>query len=234
MAEIINATMPLHPYYPLDGDFPGLVLNSRGTLALVSSFGAGTVAILLPAFHLIRRHRPSISNGEMATALWFVLCGFIHFFFEGYFAYNQHRMPTMTDIFGELWKEYSKSDSRYLTQDSFLVPMETVTAFLWGPMSFACAWCIAAGHPAQHALQIIISLGQLYGDVLYFATCEFNVAVRRIVYCRPEDYYFYFYYVMMNAFWIVIPFFLVVKGSVATTRAFARVAELERAPKKNL
>ena len=34
----------------------------------------------------------------------------------------------MQDFFGQLWKEYSLSDSRYLTSDPFVLCMETVTA----------------------------------------------------------------------------------------------------------
>lgn len=30
-------------------------------------------------------------------------------------------------IFGQLWKEYAKSDSRYLVSDSFVVSIETIT-----------------------------------------------------------------------------------------------------------
>ncbi|CAL3965508.1 unnamed protein product, partial [Diplocarpon coronariae] len=31
-------------------------------------------------------------------------------------------------LFGQLWKEYALSDSRYLTSDPFVLCMETVTA----------------------------------------------------------------------------------------------------------
>lgn len=144
-------------------------------------------------------------------------------------------MPRMTDIFGELWKEYSKSDSRYLTQDSFVVCMESITALFWGPMSFACAYFIATDHPLRHPFQMIISLGQLYGDVLYYATCTFDKIVEKLVYCRPEDYYFYCYYILMNAFWIVIPLFLLVKSSVEVKRAFAALKTIKSgADKKKL
>ena len=32
------------------------------------------------------------------------------------------------DLFGQLWKEYALSDSRYLTSDPFVLCMETITA----------------------------------------------------------------------------------------------------------
>lgn len=37
-------------------------------------------------------------------------------------------MPGRQDLFGQLWKEYSHSDSRYLTSDPFVLCMETITA----------------------------------------------------------------------------------------------------------
>lgn len=46
----------------------------------------------------------------------------------------------MQDYLGQGWKEYSKSDSRYLTMDLFLVCMETVTAFAWGPLCLVTTW----------------------------------------------------------------------------------------------
>ncbi|KAI1019142.1 hypothetical protein LB503_009256 [Fusarium chuoi] len=109
--------------------------------------------------------------------------------------------------------------------------MEAITAFLWGPMSFFCAWGIVKQHPLRHPIQLIISVGQLYGDVLYFGTCYFNEIVHSVVYCRPEQFYFYMYYVFCNAIWIVIPTVCVVHSVVQTKRAFAKVQEVERMKK---
>lgn len=46
----------------------------------------------------------------------------------GYFAVNHTRMGPAQDLFGQLWKEYALSDSRYLTSDPFVLCMETITA----------------------------------------------------------------------------------------------------------
>ena len=56
---------------------------------------------------------------------------------EGYFAINHKSMGGLQDIFAQLWKEYALSDSRYLTQDPFVLCMETITAVRPpGPLHF--------------------------------------------------------------------------------------------------
>lgn len=138
----------------------------------------------------------------------------------GYFAYHHATLASRDSLFGQLWKEYSLSDIRYLTQDSFVVCMETVTAVCWGPLSFLCATWVISEHPARHPLQIIISLGQLYGDILYYATVYFEVVQHGGVFCRPERYYFWAYFMLMNAFWIVIPLSLIWRSTSEITRVF--------------
>ena len=67
-------------------------------------------------------------------------------------------------------KEYAQADSRYATRDSFVVTMEAVTAFGEGPACFAVVFGILTRRPWRYTLQILVSLGQMYGDVLYFGT----------------------------------------------------------------
>lgn len=133
------------------------------------------------------------------------LGGCIHLILEGYYAYNFQDIGAHQHILGQLWKEYSLSDSRYLTRDAFVFCMETVTAVFWGPLSFALAVFITLESPFRHVLQTVISLGQLYGNVLYYGIAFFGHAVYRQSYSRPENYYFWGYFMFLNAFWIVIP-----------------------------
>lgn len=60
-------------------------------------------------------------------------------------------------------------------------------------------------HPLRYPLQAVVSLGQIYGDVLYYATSMFDYYHNTVVYCRPEAYYFWFYFIFINFIWIVIP-----------------------------
>ncbi|KAF3352479.1 Coiled-coil domain-containing protein [Verticillium dahliae VDG1] len=208
--------LPVHPFHPLDAIVNDYVENTMSTLTILTIFASTCVAILLPTLLLIRRLRPNLSTGDVSTAMWFIVSGSIHLGLEGYFSINSARMGPSLTVLGQLWKEYALSDSRYLTQDSFVVCMETVTAFVWGPLCFLCAAAI------------------LYGVVLYYATFEYDNVVWGRDYSRPENYYYWGYYVFLNAFWFFIPVTLILRSAVASTRAIAAVQRLEaKAGKKN-
>ncbi|OAA62184.1 3-beta-hydroxysteroid-Delta(8),Delta(7)-isomerase [Cordyceps fumosorosea ARSEF 2679] len=222
-----------HSYYPPNVVIDGYVANTLSTAQILAIFTTTLTAILGSCFVLIRRARPSMPATEVATALWFVLCGVIHLGLEGHYARHEHHIGASSHVLSQLWKEYSLSDSRYLTRDSFLACMEAVTAFLWGPLSLLCAYGVVRGRAWRHPVQSIISLGQLYGDVLYYGTCTYEFAVRGLEFSRPEPYYFVGYYVFLNAFWIVIPSILLLSSARATTNAFAKLEKLEGRAKKH-
>ena len=46
---------------------------------------------------------------------------------KGYYLVYRHQLPSMSTLFAQLWKEYTLSDSRYLTHDIFTVSVETIT-----------------------------------------------------------------------------------------------------------
>ncbi|MCJ1344278.1 hypothetical protein MMC31_002481 [Peltigera leucophlebia] len=231
---IVNSTrmaQPPHPFYPLEANIVGYLANEFSVLQLLGLFAAGCALILGFTLVLIRAHNPRLPSSEKATILWFVLSGTIHLFFEGYFAYNHASMPSMQDLFGQLWKEYAMSDSRYLTSDPFVLCMETVTAICWGPLSFAVAWFVTTQHPLRHPFQAMVSLGQIYGDILYYATSMFDLYHKSVTYCRPEAYYFWCYYFFMNFIWIVIPGILLYNSVAASAKAFKA---LDQQPERNV
>lgn len=79
--------------------------------------------------------------------------------------------------------------------------MEAVTAFAWGPASFVTVYAVLRRLPWRYGLMLIISVGQMYGDVLYFATCFFE----GLKHTRPEQLYFWGYFLGANGIWIVVP-----------------------------
>lgn len=40
---------------------------------------------------------------------------------------HHDHMASSQDLFGQLWKEYALSDSRYMTSDTLVLCMETMT-----------------------------------------------------------------------------------------------------------
>jgi cholestenol delta-isomerase len=48
--------------------------------------------------------------------------------------------------------------------------MEAFTAFVEGPLCFVIVYAMVKQKPWRYTLQLLVSFGQLYGDVLYFAT----------------------------------------------------------------
>lgn len=72
-------------------------------------------------------------------------------------------------------------------------------------MCFTVAAFIATRHPLRHPLQIIVTVGQIYGLVLYYATHTFDYYHKEVNYSRPEFLYFWFYYFFMNFLWMIFP-----------------------------
>lgn len=59
--------------------------------------------------------------------------------------------------------------------------------------------------PYRHPTQMIASMGQFYGDVLYYATSMLEDFYHAKSYSRPETYYYWGYFIFLNTFWIIIP-----------------------------
>ena len=126
-------------------------------------------------------------------------------------------MGGLQTLFGQLWKEYAMSDSRYLTNDAFVLCMESITAIAWGPLSYVVAGMIATDHHLKYPLQAIVSLGQIYGLILYYATSMFDHYMLGRTYSRPEAFYFWGYYFLMNFFWMVFPGCMLTKHGCSPT-----------------
>lgn len=80
----VEAKMPAHPFYPLGIEVANYLANEWGVLTLLSAFAACCASVFAATYVVVMRVRPTMSRGELLTVLWFVLCGCIHTFFEGY------------------------------------------------------------------------------------------------------------------------------------------------------
>lgn len=165
----------------------------------------GIVALVLAvSYGLIAKKKNTLSSSQGWTKgvfVWFICSGLIHLIIEGYYAINVYDIAGQTNYMSSMWKEYALSDSRYMTIDSTVWMIESITSFGWGPLCIFTAYLIYIDSPIRHLFQFIISFGQFYGDVLYYST----TLVDGSPHCSPNPFHFYFYFVFMNAFWIFIP-----------------------------
>ena len=67
------------------------------------------------------------------------------------------------------------------------------------------AWWIVTDSPWRYPAQALVSTGQFYGLILYFATNALELNYEGIEYSRPEAYYWWAYYFLLNAPWLVVP-----------------------------
>ncbi|KAI4188501.1 MAG: hypothetical protein L6R41_002101 [Letrouitia leprolyta] len=121
----------------------------------------------------------------------------ILWFVLSYFSYNHAKMAGKQDFFGQRMRSQILSALQVQLADM---------------------------HPLRHPIQALVSLGQIYGDILYYATSMFDHYHKGVTYCRPEAYYFWGYYFFMNFIWIVIPGYLLYSSIEASGRAFQALA----------
>ncbi|XP_069503648.1 3-beta-hydroxysteroid-Delta(8),Delta(7)-isomerase [Ambystoma mexicanum] len=206
-----------HPYWPRELKIEGYQPNQRSMWQILAFLFSVSGALLVGVWLLTGRSRgPVLTPGRRLTLCWFAICGFIHGVIEGWFALHYQDIPADQSFLSQLWKEYGKGDSRYIIADNFTVCMETVTACAWGPMSVWTVIAFLRHQPHRFVLQLIVSLGQLYGDVLYFYT-EYREGFSHSEMWHPI--YFWFYFVFMNALWIVIPSLLIIDAWGNLSRA---------------
>ncbi|XP_064359541.1 3-beta-hydroxysteroid-Delta(8),Delta(7)-isomerase [Dromaius novaehollandiae] len=197
---------PSHPYWPRELSLPGYVPSTSPGWQCAGAVAAGCAALLALGWALggargVAGGGAPLSPARRLALGWFLLCAGVHGILEGWFSLRHSDLPAATGPLAAIWKEYAKADSRYMTSDDFTVAMETVTAWAWGPLSFLTFLAFLRRHPARYVLQLLVSLGQLYGAVLYFWTA----GRAGWAHGDPRPLYFWGYFVGLNGLWLLVP-----------------------------
>ncbi|KAH9698196.1 hypothetical protein WN944_026948 [Citrus x changshan-huyou] len=141
------------------------------------------------------------SKIERLLICWWALTGLIHVFQEGYYVFTPDLFNDNSPNFmAEIWKEYSKGDSRYATRHTSVLGIESVASIVLGPLSLLAAYAVAKQKSYSYIFQFAISIAQLYGTIQYFLTAFLegdNFASSR--------YYYYSYYVGQSSIWVIVP-----------------------------
>ncbi|KAH0510814.1 3-beta-hydroxysteroid-Delta(8),Delta(7)-isomerase [Chionomys nivalis] len=208
---------PLHPYWPRHLRLDNFVPNDLPTWHILAGlFSVSGVLIVITWLLSDRASVVPLGTWRRLALCWFTVCTFIHLVIEGWFSFYHDILLEDQAFLSQLWKEYSKGDSRYILNDGFIVSMETITALLWGPLSLWVVIAFLRQQPFRFVLQLVVSVGQIYGDVLYFLT-EQRDGFQHGELGHPL--YFWFYFVIMNGIWLVVPGVLVLDSIKHLTHA---------------
>ncbi|KAJ2082467.1 hypothetical protein H4R24_001566 [Coemansia sp. RSA 988] len=195
----------LHPYYPRDAHLPHYVPSTFSASESLITLGSAVGVTIIISYILISRARTQLTCKDKSTLIWMLACAGIHIVLEGYFSYNHKNLAGMQTVMADLWREYSHSDSRYLTSDPFTVIMEGITALVDGSFALATVYGVLTDSPVRYPAQLITSVMQLYGNVIYLGI-NYMEGFR---YTNPHPFYFYGYFVFLNAIWIFLPSYLI-------------------------
>lgn len=192
------------------------------------TLGSAVAVMFVVGGILIGRARTPVTGKDKLIVMWMMMCAGIHIVLEGYFSFNHGSLAGKTTVLADLWREYAHSDSRYLTSDPFTVIMEGITAVFDGSMAALTVYGIVADSPIRYSAQLMVSLAQLYGNVLYMGT---NV-MEGFRYTNPDPFYLYGYFVLLNSPWIFIPIYLMVDSVKGLYRGML-IAQRATAVKKS-
>lgn len=195
-----------HPYVPSDLNLVDYVPNLLSQSTIVAAYGLASLFVV-SLIWVISGKVSRISKTDRCLMCWWAFTGLTHIILEGYFAFSPEFYKDKSGFYlAEVWKEYSKGDSRYAARDAGVVAVEGITAVLEGPSSLLSVYAIATGKSYSYILQFAISLGQLYGTAVYFMTSYLegdNFAA--------SPYYYNLYYIGANASWVVIPSLIAIR-----------------------
>jgi len=207
-----------HPYLPSTLRLPHYAANDLTTLDILAMFFSIVVVVCAITWYLASKRAHTNCALIKLKLCWFASCAGIHFILEGYFALYHRTIAGEMSFLAQVWKEYAKGDSRYMSDDVFTVCMESMTAWVDGPLAFLALLAFLQNKPYRHLVQITLSLCQLYGDVLYFSTAYME-GFKHGPYNHPL--YFWFYFFFMNILWIIIPSICIVESWIKLTAAQA-------------
>nr|WEU38177.1 sterol 8,7 isomerase [Paris polyphylla] len=204
-----------HPYVPRDLQLSGYVPLVLSQSDIVVPYLASSLLVLALVW-LLSGRSSKISKTDRFLMCWWAFTGLTHIILEGYFAFSPgfyKKKPS--SYLDEVWKEYSKGDSRYVGRDAAIVTVEGITAAIEGPACLLAVYAISSKKAYSYILQFAVCLGQLYGCLVYFITAYLegdNFAT--------SPYYYWAYYIGANSSWVVIPTLIAIRSWKKITAAF--------------
>ncbi|XP_047432292.1 emopamil-binding protein-like [Mugil cephalus] len=166
---------------------------------------------VLAAVLLTRWFGGRSSAQDRWVLLWLFYDVIVHLTLEGPFVYMSLRgtVDTSQGPLAELWKEYSKADSRWLVSDPTIVSIEIVTVVLDSLIALVLIHAVLEDKYYRHFLQIALSVCELYGGWMTFCP-DWLMGSPHLNTSNPL--YLWVYLVFFNGVWVLVPVLLLVQS----------------------
>ncbi|XP_006657010.1 probable 3-beta-hydroxysteroid-Delta(8),Delta(7)-isomerase [Oryza brachyantha] len=201
-----------HPYSPADLRLPGFVPLQLSQMEILLPYLIISIVIIVAVWLISGMYGGRLSKTDRWLMCWFVYTGLTHIITEGAFVFSPRFFSNQNpSFFDELWKEFGKGDSRCVARDPAAVTVSGINVLLAGPASLLAVYAIASQKAYSHTIQFTVSLCELYGMLVYYATAYldgFNFWV--------SPFYFWAYFVGANSSWVVMP-------TLVTLRSFKKI-----------
>lgn len=183
---------------------PGVSLTS-----LLSLLACGFQ--LLAAVSLTHRYGGRCSSADRWVLLWLFYDVIVHLTLEGPFVYMSlgGTVETSEGPLAELWKEYSKADSRWLVSDPTIVSIEILTVVLDSLLGVLLIHAVLQDKYYRHFLQITLCVCELYGGWMTFCP-DWLLGSPHLN--TSNWLYLWVYLVFFNGVWVLVPVLLLVQS----------------------
>ncbi|KAJ4720363.1 Sterol-8,7-isomerase [Melia azedarach] len=196
-----------HPYSPRDLILPDYTPNLRSISEVHAWNGIATFLAMFLVWLISGMPSRRLSKTDRWLMIWWAVSGLIHIVHEGYWLFSpEFYKDKSANYFAEVWKEYSKGDSRYASRHTAVVGIEGIAVIVAGPASLFAVYAIAKGKSYGYILQFALSLVQFYGSSLYFITAFLegdNFACNR--------HFYYSYFVAQGGTWLLFPALIMIR-----------------------
>lgn len=200
-----------HPFTPSTADVPGYRPNELPLTVIFTCYlvPLTILCLLVLIFFTHDQYGKKFNAGERMFLVWFTVCGFTHITVEIPFTLGQSSMAWRTDIWSEIWKEYSKADSRYILAHPAVVAVEIITSWILGPTCIMVLWLHYKKYTTRYVVELIVATSHLYGTTVYFLEEHLAGYEHTPVGNRR---YFYLYFIAFNSPWLIFPILIIYKN----------------------
>ncbi|XP_070711655.1 emopamil-binding protein-like [Pempheris klunzingeri] len=185
-------------------------MDSGLSLVSVLSLLACSVQVLA-AVLLARRYGGRSSAEDRWVLLWLFYDVIVHLTLEGPFVYMSvgGTVETSEGPLAELWREYSKADTRWLVSDPTIVSIEILTVVLDSALALLLIHAVLKDKYYRHFLQVALSVCELYGGWMTFCP-DWLMGSPHLD--TSSRLHLWVYLVLFNGLWVLVPVLLLVQS----------------------